>query len=897
MTEPDISRGPVYDALRAHGPRALHLAEICGRLDVAKSRRDEVLDILDELIGLGLVREMPGLRFRAIKGKDQPRGAGPSPREVVGRLTVVPRGFGFIATERGGPDVFVRAEHLAGALHGDRVRALARPSAKGFDGEVIEILDRGRRQLGGVLRRAGRAYLVEPDDPRLPGPYPVEGDVPDDVHAGQMVVVEVVAYPEQPDDPPRVRVVEALGEPGEIRVEVEALKLRHGIAEPFPTDVLEEGRDVPTRLDDEELARREDLRPLPLVTIDPPDARDHDDAVWGTRRKGGGWRVIVAIADVAHYVREGTAIDREAFDRGVSVYLPDRAIPMLPPEISSTMASLVPDEDRWTMAVEVDLDADGDVVDHRFIQGVMRSRARLDYGGVARALGWSDAPARSEAAEEHLPMLELLAELAAKRKRRRQKRGSLDFDLPEPKVVLDSTSGEPTEITRQKGDPGVRKAYSLIEEMMLLANEVVAAHLEAEEIPAVYRVHGEPDEEKLGKFSKLAAAFGHRLDVEDAADPKKLAKFLRKVDGAPEADALNYLLLRSMQQATYDVENIGHFGLGAKAYLHFTSPIRRYPDLLVHRVIKEVLGNRPDRSDERLDRLRTAAAESSRNERAAADLERDVVDLYRVFFMRDRVGEEFDGQVSGVADHGIYVSFDEPFVDALVPVERLTDDYYEADELGLRLVGERTGRSFGLGDRVRVRLEEASITRRQLVAIPTEYVRPEREDGTEARRRRRGRREVDIDELDDVDRQYLDDGGDDGPPRPGAAARRPLGRGRRSSGPGDGSDRGGPAGRRTRRSTRKAGGKRPRGEVPGHPQGQGRRSEDEGDGERLDGRRPPRRRKAAGPSRGTGGKKATRRAGDKAGKDKKGPKGGTRSPKGRKKGAGGTGGRGKKGRG
>jgi ribonuclease R len=781
MNASTISRGPVYDALRAHGPRALHLAEICSRLDVDKARRDDVLDVLDELIGLGLVREMPGLRFRAIKGKDPQTKRRPEAKVVTGRLTVVPRGFGFVAAEQGGPDVFVRAEHLAGALHGDRVRVSARPSAKGLDGEVLEILDRGRSRLGGVLRRAQRTFFVEPDDPRLPGPYPVDGEVPREIHAGQMVVVEITEYPAHPDDPPRVRVVDALGEPGEIRAEVEALKLRHGVVEPFPAEVRAEASRTPMRLGSEDLEGREDLRHLDLVTIDPPDARDHDDAVWGERRRDGGFRILIAIADVAHYVREGTTLDQEAFSRGVSVYLPDRAIPMLPPEISSTMASLVPDEDRLTMAVEVDLAPDGAVVGHRFVQGVIRSRARLDYAGVARALGWTDAAARSEAAEGFLPMLELLAECTGRLRSRRRKRGSLDFDLPEPKVLLDVTTGAPTEVSRQKGDPGVRKAYRLIEDLMLLANEVVAAHLEAEEIPTVYRVHGEPDEDRLGKFAKLATSLGHVLDVEDAADPRRLAKFLRKVEGSPEAGPLNYLLLRSMQQAIYSVDNIGHFGLGAKAYLHFTSPIRRYPDLLVHRVVKELLAGRSDRSGEREDGLRTAAAESSKNERAAADLERDVIDLYRVFLVRDRVGEEFEGTVSGVADHGFYATFDDPFVDALIPVERLSDDFYELNELGLRLVGQRTGRSFGLGDRVTVRLEEASIERRQLVAIPVAYVQPDREPGEPRRRGPRSRRAGDdddggFDDLDDVDQAYLDaDREADGwGPAPRRRRRRPL---------------------------------------------------------------------------------------------------------------------------
>ncbi|MCA9581373.1 MAG: RNB domain-containing ribonuclease, partial [Myxococcales bacterium] len=392
------------DVLDAMSTRGMHVMEICGRLGLPKSARDALVDVLEELRSLGMIKALPGLRFRIEKKKPpHARAAGDSGTHgetgtrneqatTFGRITVHPKGFAFIAAEDGGKDVFIPPDRIGGALQGDRVRVATRPSPKGREGAVLEITHRGLTRTTGVFRQAAGHVWLDPDDPRMRGPFEVRGEIPEDVKPGLHVVADFEDYPTRSDQNPTVRITRVLGKSGVTEVEVAKLKLRDGVVEEFPDEVLKEAEAVPNHIPKEEAAKREDLRGIDLVTIDPPDARDHDDAVWAEELKGGGFRVFVAIADVAHYVPAGSALDGEAAARAFTIYLPDRAIPMLPKEISSRMASLVPNEDRLTMAVEVELDAKGKVRKHRFIEGIMRSRARITYQGLARAMGYSDKP-------------------------------------------------------------------------------------------------------------------------------------------------------------------------------------------------------------------------------------------------------------------------------------------------------------------------------------------------------------------------------------------------------------------------------------------------------------------------------------------------------------------------
>src|SRR5688500_12152911 len=408
----DIQRDTVFEALRDRAPRALHLAEICAQLGIPKQRKEEVRETLDELRDLGLVREMPGQRFRlaadarkgerTLKQVEEDRAAA----ELAGRLAMHPKGYGFVTADDGGADVFIPPGSIGGALHGDRVQVRVRRSPKGREGNVVTVLERGLLRVSGVLRQSGRSTWIEPDDPRMRGPMPVVGGdaLPADAEPGPPVVAEIVPSRRGEDEAAEVKVIAALGKKGVTAVEVAKIKIREGIVEEFPADVVAEAKGFADHVREEEKQGRDDLREVPLVTIDPVDARDHDDAIWGERNERGGFRVVVAIADVSHYVREGTAIDREALARATSIYLPDRAIPMLPRELSSNLASLVPHQDRLCLAVEIELDSNGDVRHHEYKDGVMRSRARLTYGGVAAALGLTDGTDADPEAVRRLPM-------------------------------------------------------------------------------------------------------------------------------------------------------------------------------------------------------------------------------------------------------------------------------------------------------------------------------------------------------------------------------------------------------------------------------------------------------------------------------------------------------------
>jgi ribonuclease R len=635
------------------------------------------------------------------------------------------RGFGFVVTEGDAPDVFVRPDRLGGALHGDRVQVEAVEGPRGLDGRIVEVIERGLRHIGGQLHIASDGAWIEPDDERLPVSVRVQGGLPADARTGLGVLAEVTGYPEALGKPLLVRVLETYEPSDFARFELRRILLRESIQEEFPDAVTREAAQLPSAVTRAEKAEREDLRNLPLVTIDPADARDHDDALYAEPRPGGGWRVIVAIADVSHYVREGSAIDEEAIARGCTIYLPSHAIPMLPPELSTHLASLVPDRDRLALAVEVNLSANGTVRSHRFIEALMRSHARLSYEGVAAALGLTDGPSQA-AAQAHLPSLRVLLEVADVLRVRRKRRGALMLDLPEAKVTL-KPSGLPRSIERARRDPGIARTYALVEELMLLANEVVATELYTQRIPAIYRVHGPPDPDRMESFASLARALGHDVSKDGVVDPKKLSRLLEKVEGTPQAASIGYLLLRAMQQASYSTVNIGHFGLAADHYVHFTSPIRRYPDLAVHRIVRELARGRHPRSEGLVRALEAQANASSMNERRALNIEREVVSLYGALLMRDRIGEELDAVITGVSEHGCYASLGSPFVDVLCPVGSLPYDRYELGRHGVRLVGRYSGRAYALGDSMRVRIEDVSMARRKVIAVPIESgAKPER---------------------------------------------------------------------------------------------------------------------------------------------------------------------------
>ncbi len=649
--------------------------------------------------------------------------------QLTGWLSMTPRGFGFVTCDDGGPDAFIAPPSLNGAMHGDRVELRVRPSAKGREGDITKVIERGLRRVAGTLVKSRGGWFVEPGDPRLPERFLVEGSLPLDTPAGSEVVAQVTRHPErfihaERGDIGAVRVLRVLGTRGTANVEVEKVLIREGVIEEFPDDVVAEALGFPAQVPEEEIARREDLRSLDLCTIDPEDARDHDDAVWA-QKNAKGYRVVVAIADVSHYVRPGSPIDTEALKRATSIYLPDRAIPMLPPELSTNLASLVDTDDRLTLAVDCQLDRTGRVLDFRFVEGVMRSRARLTYGGVARALGWTETPALDPEAEKRKPLLAVLAEVSALLRARRVKRGALSFELPESKIKL-GPDREPVDVVKQKGDPGVKKAYETIEDLMLLANETVGAELARRALAAPFRVHGKPDAARVMQFAQVAEAFGLALPDDAVEDPKALQGVLAQIEGTPHEGALGYLLLRSMQQAIYSLDNVGHFALAARDYLHFTSPIRRYPDLVVHRIVRTLArGEQVDQSGAAIQARRVEAIQSSRMERRAMTVERDAKAICATLVMQPKVGETFPGVVSGLSPEMIFVMLDSPFVEASIPLDRVegpsSREAWALDGLGIRAHASRSGRSIALGDRVEVKLETVSLADRKsyasLVAI------------------------------------------------------------------------------------------------------------------------------------------------------------------------------------
>ncbi len=648
-----------------------------------------------------------------------PAKAAARPGEREGLLSVNARGFGFVSGGERGDDIYVPQESLAGALHGDRVlvRVVGR-SARGAEGRIVQVLTRSMTRVVGTLRRRGKSAWLEPDDTRIRGPINLTsavdtaGEQGNSGRDGQAAVVRITRFPESPDEALEGKLEAVLGTPGELSVEAAKLLIMAQIREVHSDLAIAEAERFGATVPEELLRGREDLTALPLPTIDPKDARDHDDAVWVERTDDGGYRAVIAIADVSTYVRPGSALDEEARSRGCSVYLPDRAVPMLPRALSSSLCSLLPGVTRLCLAVDALLDAAGEVKSFRLVRGFMRSQAKLSYEDVAQALGFVDDEPESPEAVALLPGLKIAYELSRALRGRRMARGALDFELPEPKVTL-GEDGLPIAITKRSQNPGIKKAYSLIEELMLLANEVVARWLVERKLPSVFRVHLPPDETKLVKLSAMCSQLGVEFDVEHTKDPKALAGLLKTFAKHPLAAVLNSLLLRSMKQATYDVENLGHFGLASTAYLHFTSPIRRYPDVCVHRTVHAlVLGESPQRDKEVLSE---SALLSSQSERKAMEVERGIVDLYRAFYMKDHIGERFMGRVSAVVGSGVFVALDDPFLEVLVRLEDLGGLDYEVDDVGLQVVGKRSGDVVALGDAMLIEVIDVSLLRRTVL--------------------------------------------------------------------------------------------------------------------------------------------------------------------------------------
>ena len=646
-------------------------------------------------------------------------------RVVTGRIKVHPDGYAFVVPEDHTEDIHVSARARGAAMDADRVEVEWWVGARGLEGKVRKVLERGRGKITGQIQGSGKHVYLAPDDPRISGQVVLQGGA-HGAKVGQAVVAEIARYPQHPQDHMEVTVLKVLGDPDDPRTEVEKILACADVSEDFPADVVKAASHVPQDVRPNDRKDRVDLRHIPFMTIDPETARDFDDAVAVEPLPDGGHRLWVAVADVSHYVREGSPIDKEARRRGFSVYLPNRAIPMLPEALSSHMCSLLPETDRLAMVVRVDFDREGAILDTDFAAAVIHSRARLDYPGVAAALA-GETKGKRKKYEPHVEALQVMDSLARKLRKRRFARGALDLDLPEAVVELDLDDPRLVrDVRRSRKDPGERGAYAMIEEFMLAANEAVGDSFQKRGEAVLWRIHDAPDAIKLENFAALAQSYALPFDIDEARTPKGLGSLLSRLKGHPAEKPLSFQLLRSLKQASYDLVNVGHFGLASPAYIQFTSPIRRYPDVVAHRRLKQRLatigrpsggwGSKPGTTDpeEMATEMAAVAAETSFSERKAMEIEREVMDLYRAFFMRDKVGDVFDGTVSAVTSFGIFVNIDEPYIEGLVRMEELGDDIFSYDETQLRLVGRRSGRTFALGDKVKVEILSVSVARRRI---------------------------------------------------------------------------------------------------------------------------------------------------------------------------------------
>ncbi|MBI5746837.1 MAG: ribonuclease R [Nitrospirae bacterium] len=632
---------------------------------------------------------------------------------VSGQLKGHPDGYGFVIPDKPGTgDIYIGSKNMEGAMHGDKVvaRIEARKEGGNLEGRIIRVLERTHTRIVGRFE-SGRGFgFVVPSDKRINQDlYILHGEMKR-AREGDMVVAEITSYPTKNRNP-QGKIIRILGRSTDARIETEAVIEEYNLQREFPPDVLEESEHIPEEVMPEMLAGRADLRDLQTVTIDGERARDFDDAVSIEQMPDRGFRLFVHIADVSHYVAEGSALDLDAFGRGTSVYFPDAVIPMFPERLSNGICSLNPKVDRLTMTAEMYFDSEGNRTSYKIYDSVIQSNERMTYTAVRQILVDRD----QEITKRYKPMIrmfELMEALSRRLYAKRIRRGSLDFDLPEPEIVLDM-QGEPVNIIKEERNI----AHRIIEEFMLAANETVAEHICRLEIPFLYRIHEEPNPEKMIAFSEFIHNFGIRLPVSGGIRPLTLSEILDRVKDTPEERLINHVLLRSMKRARYSEENLGHFGLAAEFYTHFTSPIRRYPDLIVHRILREV-GRKKALARKRAERwkeiLPNIALQTSERERLAMEAERESVNRQKVRFMADKEGEEHDGFITGVTAYGFFVELEALFVEGLVRVSTISDDYYVYHEKQHAFIGEHSQRIFRLGDKVRVRVKRVDIESRTI---------------------------------------------------------------------------------------------------------------------------------------------------------------------------------------
>jgi ribonuclease R len=694
-----VNRETVSEFFREKSGRPMSFRDIAEAMGLSKPEARALKRTLREMLRSGAVV----LTRKGLYGPAEDMSL------ITGYFEAHRDGYGFVISEKPGErDIFIPPGGTMGTMNGDRVIArIENRHRRG--GRIIRILERAFTRVAGRLDVTRTAIYVRPKNKSIPFDIHVAPGDKNGARHGDNVVAEIISYPTD-KRPPSGRVVKVIEKPHDPKSEVEAIVDEFSLPRKFPKSVTDETKSLKARRESRE--KRKDLRDLPTVTIDGERAKDFDDAV-SISRNGRGYKLWVHIADVGYYVPWGSALDIEARKRGTSVYFPDRVIPMLPKELSEDLCSLKPKVERFAFTAEMEFDSFGTRTAERFYPSVILSDERMTYTAVKKILVNRDREER----EKYLYLMEdfdLMGEFCEVLRSRRLKRGSLDFDLPEPEILLD-LQGKPEAIIKAERN----FAHMVIEEFMIAANEAVAEHLERLGVPSLYRIHEEPDPMKLEEIMKVVKPLG-RLQKK-AISPKDFSELLKSIKGSPAEEVINYIILRSLKQARYSPVNVGHFGLASESYTHFTSPIRRYPDLVVHRILREVI-SRKQLSDKRTKEIGTMlpdiAFTSSRTERLSDEAEREVVNAMRVWFMKDKVGEEFGGKIVGVTPFGLRVRLNEFYVEGFIHVSYMTDDFYQYNENTMTLYGRHTKKNYRIGQELTLRLDRVDMEERELLFSP-----------------------------------------------------------------------------------------------------------------------------------------------------------------------------------
>lgn len=685
--------------------KPLTINELMQALEIEQSMKKEILKILNELENEGKI----------IFTRTERYGIPEKMNLVIGTLEGHQKGYAFLRPDdKEINDIFISPVDMNGAMHGDKV--IVRPmkiseEVKSPEGKVIRIIERANTFVIGTFQKSKHFGFVVPDDKRIATDIFVPQEYINNAKSNSKVTVKITEWPEKRKNP-EGRIVEVIGDIEDTKTHIEAVLLAKKVRQFFPEDVIKEAIKVSAEgIHEQEYKRRKDLRELPIITIDGEDAKDLDDAVYAEKINDNEYKLSVHIADVTHYVKEDRKLDKEALKRATSIYISDRVIPMLPKELSNGVCSLNPNEDKLTLSVDMTITADGKVTDYTIFESIIRNHYRMTYTDVSNILEFPDENQELlDKYKEILPMLKVMEELSLLLRRKREVRGAIDFEFPETKIITDE-KGKAIDVTKYER----RVSNKIIEEFMLVCNETVAEHYYWLNMPFVYRIHEDPEDEKMYEFSKFIHNLGYTLKGNNDVHPRELQQLLLKIKGTKEETLINNMMLRSLRKAIYSPESSTHFGLAAQYYCHFTSPIRRYPDLQIHRIIKgQINGKFSEAALNNLAERTVAVAEqSSKMERIADEIERDTDKIKIAEFMSDKIGEEYEGVISGVTSFGIFVEL-ENTVEGLVHISNMVDDYYVYDNEKKELFGQGSRKVFKIGDAVRVKLVSVSIAKAEI---------------------------------------------------------------------------------------------------------------------------------------------------------------------------------------